>query len=427
MQKQILSLQLGIQHLNLQYTLLVLFICLFGWLCISHIGYAEQIQTEIASNESVDKSRQDADTVIKSADAIEIRRNIKKLFHLVDKLMESGLEDEAFKYLETALQHNPWALNYQMIYAIMLEKRGERKKADEKAQMVLQYAENDELIKKASQLLKQKTLPSIPGIRKIKGNNFTIVIVPVGKVDIGVILDLKNALKETLPTNVTIQDAEIMVPPFKRDPMRLFLNDLRMRLLSAMDQDQRLVEFISSIGVSKKELEDDTHLIDTYRIILEQSENKKLSADFDTQLEMIRRTDKQWDIVELLQSLRSNVHQYHRKGVYYLGVTNLDTFADQNNFLFGTAENNGTNSLISYRRFTADFNVETPNRKRLVERALKQSLSSIGFMIGVKRCTEPTCARAYPHSLQEHDAKSTKLCNACAKGFERFFGAKLLH
>jgi len=52
-----------------------------------------------------------------------------------------------------------------------------------------------------------------------------------------------------------------------------------------------------------------------------------------------------------------------------------------------------------------------------VDRAYKASLASIGFMLGIDRCSDPTCPRVYPHSLAELDATSLKLCAACERGF----------
>jgi len=69
----------------------------------------------------------------------------------------------------------------------------------------------------------------------------------------------------------------------------------------------------------------------------------------------------------------------------------------------------------------AEFNNETPNRPKLKERMLKQCLSSAGLIFGIERCSDPTCPRAYPHSLKEHDAKSTELCPACKRGFREKF------
>ncbi len=46
----------------------------------------------------------------------------------------------------------------------------------------------------------------------------------------------------------------------------------------------------------------------------------------------------------------------------------------------------------------------------------------MGLACGLKRCTHPTCARAYPHSLYEHDAKNGTLCSECRKSFRTTFG-----
>jgi predicted Zn-dependent protease len=146
---------------------------------------------------------------------------------------------------------------------------------------------------------------------------------------------------------------------------------------------------------------------------------------FDAALDRLKKAGRQWDTSDLLANLMVAVRPFRQVNVYFLGVANLDAFADQSNFIFGTAETGGHHAVITYRRFTADFNGETPNRKRLVDRMLKQSFSSIGFMLGVPRCSTPTCARAYPHSLSEHDAKSTDLCAACRLGFERALRVRL--
>ena len=154
-------------------------------------------------------------------------------------------------------------------------------------------------------------------------------------------------------------------------------------------------------------------------------EGKDALINLDKGMKQLAAAEKQWDINDLLNTLRSAAASYRNNKTYFLGVANLDAFADNSNFIFGIAENNAFHAIITYRRFTGDFYGINPNRKRLVARTLKQSLSSIGFMLGVPRCSTPTCARAYPNSLDEHDAKSTDLCETCKIGFERSLGKKL--
>ena len=45
-----------------------------------------------------------------------------------------------------------------------------------------------------------------------------------------------------------------------------------------------------------------------------------------------------------------------------------------------------------------------------------------GHLFGLQRCSDPTCPRAYPNSLDEHDAKGAILCGQCRDGFDRLFG-----
>jgi len=94
-------------------------------------------------------------------------------------------------------------------------------------------------------------------------------------------------------------------------------------------------------------------------------------------------------------------------------------------FVFGMAYNGGSAGVMSVARFTAGFNQDSPHRPRLMNRLLKQALSSYGQMLGAVRCRNPECARSYPHSLAEHDAKSADLCSPCRTGFELLLGVEL--
>ncbi|WDP85637.1 MAG: hypothetical protein HUN05_11260 [Desulfobacter sp.] len=127
----------------------------------------------------------------------------------------------------------------------------------------------------------------------------------------------------------------------------------------------------------------------------------------------------QWNAGELHSVLYKSVVFYKRKNVAYLGITSEDIYAKDYNFLFGWANTRG--GVMSYHRFRAKFNDEPPNQSRLLKRAKMQALSSIGHIFGIKRCTNPICARAYPHNLSEHDAKEGALCTQCAEGFIRKF------
>jgi predicted Zn-dependent protease len=148
------------------------------------------------------------------------------------------------------------------------------------------------------------------------------------------------------------------------------------------------------------------------------------------------KREKQWDASRLLSGLRlafsDSPNSPHglktlpgRDKCIAVGITAADIYDGDSNYLFGTAFTNGRVVLTSIARFQASMWDEPPDRKRLVLRTHRQLLSGIGFSIGVPRPTDPTSARAYPNGIQQQDAKSEYMSEACISGFEKALGIKL--
>jgi predicted Zn-dependent protease len=380
---------------------------------------------ETEKPKSTPQLKEEVDKILSSRDPVMIRRNIKEVFTLIDRLVELKKNQEAFDYLTVALQHDSWAMGYQMLYAEMLQTRGESNLAHKRAELVLEYAEKDELVNRARRLLQERPLPTIPELSRIDGTDISISLVALGDIDICVLRDLRQMLHQKLTIPIHLYATKVPIPSPKRDPFKYRISEVRSALQKDMIKDHNLEKFLEESGVKYKDLENDQAVIHALRLMFYSMKGKEGLINFDKEVKQLQAAEKQWDIDDLLNTLRSAVALYRKERVYFLGVANLDAFADKGNFIFGTAENNAPHAVITYRRFTGDFYSNNPNRKRLVERAFKQSLSSIGFMLGVVRCSTPTCARAYPHSLDEHDAKSMDLCESCKIGFQQFLGKKL--
>jgi predicted Zn-dependent protease len=399
--------------------------CLFNLIVISSLlcGCTEKLVPDlppVAAPEkpTLEQLKPDVDRLLASQDNVMIRRRIGDVFALVDLLQAAGMQDEELRYMEVALQHNAWALDYQMRYAELMGQRGDMDVARQKAKLVREYAEQDDLFERAQRLLGENLLPSVPAIQLLQGDAPMLVLVPVGDVDRCVLYDLSKELSAALSIPVILQDAHVRVPKFKRDPVQRHFAQVRTNLLAEIKQNVRLNMFLRQRGIGPKVLQNGQAVIAACRYLALESGGTNGLAQFDAGLRRLERMPKQWDFDELLSNLRTGVQPYLKQRIYFMGIANLDAYADQSNFLFGTAEKGGPHAMISYRRFTAEFNEENPNRKRLVERSLKQALSSFGFMLGVDRCSDPTCARAYPHNLEEHDAKARELCPRCRQAFE---------
>jgi predicted Zn-dependent protease len=365
------------------------------------------------------------DALLRTGDSVLIRRDVTDVFALVDLLLDAGQQAESLRYMSAALQHNAWALNYQMRYAEILNQTGEAEQAGETAALVLEYAEQDELCDRAERILKRAPLPPISAIQTAQVDTITLVLVPLGSVDRYALYEVQKELTKALSIPVLLQDARVSVPEFKRDPVRQHLAEVRSNLLAEVERDVRLASFLRGRGLTGAELQQDAAVVAACRHILFASGGANALAQFDAGMRQLALVPKQWDADDLLRSLKAAVQPFRNGKLYFMGVANLDAYMDQSNFIFGSAENGGHHAVITYRRFTAEFNGEEANRHRLVDRTVKQALSSLGFMLGIERCTTPTCARAYPHSLPEHDAKSKGLCRACRSGFERVLGFSL--
>ncbi len=406
----------------------IMIIALLTFNCV--LGCANESSVDlppvaIPEKPTIQKLKPIVDELLKSHENIMIRRGISNVFDLIDLYLDADKDDKAMQYITIALQHNSWALPYQMKCAEIMYERGETNAAAQKAAFVKKYTEKDELFERAGKILKENLLPTIPSIKPDKSNKTRLVLIPIGDVDQCVLNDLKQEFSNVLPISVSLRDANVPIPAYKRDPVAIEVSNLRSNLLSGIKQDPRAAQFLKSKGLAEASFVNDEAVIKAYRYFSFEYGGTNSLRQFDTGMSMLGKRAKQCDADDVYEVLMKALRQYSNDKTYFIGIGKMDMFAGKSNFIFGSAKTNGRYAIVSYHRFRAEFNNDNPNRNKLVERTFKQALSSFGFMLGVARCSSPTCARAYPHHLGEHDAKTKKLCPACLKGFENKLG-KLL-
>ena len=360
--------------------------------------------------------RAQADEVLSQYN-VSSRDRLWVVFELADRLVEENQQEEAEKYISKGLIHYPWNLKYQMIYAEMLAKKGKQEIAEEKASLVYKYAETDDLIERAGKVLKKATLPNFEELNSLLGTNHCVVLVPFLGCDKWLIARVKNELAATLNVPVYVQAINVQYPPPRRDRRGAIINRFRRRLLENIS-DKEIVAVMNEMKITKDDLGDD-NILKIWKFYLRRT-GEGAEAQFDAYLKDAIGKDNQWDANELFSVLIAGVNPSRRINAAYIGIVPVDVYANYFNYLFGWGNNLG--HIISYCRFSAVFNNETPNRDRLNKRMEMQCLASIGYVFGLPRCTDPTCARAYPNSLQEHDAKSGALCSECRDGFKKIFG-----
>ena len=259
--------------------------------------------------------------------------------------------------------------------------------------------------------------PQFEKINKLSGAKPCVVLVPFQNCDKYLIIRIRDELAARLEIQVFIQEIDTEYPSFSRDRRGATINQIRRQFIKEVN-DAQIADAMKHLNLTKENLDEEDNVLKLMKYLL-RSSGAEAIAQFDTYLENSIGKDPQWNADQLLTTLFRAVKPYRRKNVAYLGITSVDIYAKDYNFLFGWANRSG--GIMSYRRFTAAFNNDIPNQDRLIKRTLMQCLSSVGHIYGIKRCTNPTCARAYPNSLSEHDAKKGTLCSECRNGFRTKF------
>lgn len=107
-----------------------------------------------------------------------------------------------------------------------------------------------------------------------------------------------------------------------------------------------------------------------------------------------------------------------------LGITSLDIYADNLNFIFGLAEIKGKRALISTYRLDPTFYGESFDKDLYYLRIIKEALHEIGHVLGLPHCENKTCVMSFSNSIFEVDRKSSFYCENCLKKLNIFLSAK---
>jgi archaemetzincin len=111
-------------------------------------------------------------------------------------------------------------------------------------------------------------------------------------------------------------------------------------------------------------------------------------------------------------------HRPGNNGVV-LGVTEVDLFVPELNFVFGLADSRQKCAIISLARLRPEFYGLPSNPQLLKERALKEALHESGHLLGLGHCPNPACIMFFSNSLADTDRKGPGFCPECRCRLER--------
>jgi archaemetzincin len=98
-----------------------------------------------------------------------------------------------------------------------------------------------------------------------------------------------------------------------------------------------------------------------------------------------------------------------------LGLTDVDLFAPQLNFVFGQADVAGGVAVVSTHRLRPQFYGEAPDARLLAERTLKEAVHETGHLLGLGHCPDRACVMWFSNSIKETDAKGLSFCGGCGQ------------
>jgi archaemetzincin len=93
-----------------------------------------------------------------------------------------------------------------------------------------------------------------------------------------------------------------------------------------------------------------------------------------------------------------------------LGVTDVDLYTPDLNFVFGEADVRRGVAVFSLAR------LHTTDRDRFMRRAATEAIHEIAHTYGLGHCSNPRCVMWFSNTLDETDRKGTRFCaaHACA-------------
>jgi predicted Zn-dependent protease len=344
---------------------------------------------------------------------VAARSIISQYWQLTDLYMNNKNYTRAYEIVIKGLQLDPWNYKYQKIAAGIEIMNKDYQKANSRLNFITNnlnelaaiYAESVEL---------QRTID-------VTNVNNEAINLPGYYVYIATFPGLNSDLVNLIAANISnTYGIEVKIINVGSDEYRDNIRDKQLDLYDIIVDDVKskysagaVIKFLTEIGLAQNDLQTrEGKRIFSYHLLNSTETGRQ-------QWQLIEMTQNQYSGDALLNQLKRTFANYnndpHCLGI--LGITKQDIYENDYNFLFGWAQKKW--GVISYARFL--LGDPAPTNEQFEKRTVIQSLSSVGFVIGIPRPTNPNCARAYPNSLAEMDRKSMELCDECKMNLRRLY------
>jgi archaemetzincin len=122
----------------------------------------------------------------------------------------------------------------------------------------------------------------------------------------------------------------------------------------------------------------------------------------------VRQQYNSMDVLAKLADLRTD------PGVKVLGLTSVDLFIPILTFVFGQAQLNNRNALMSVYRLYQSFYGLPDDEGLFYARCEKEALHELGHTFGLVHCPRFDCVMYLSNSIEEVDLKLNAFCDSCS-------------
>jgi archaemetzincin len=98
-----------------------------------------------------------------------------------------------------------------------------------------------------------------------------------------------------------------------------------------------------------------------------------------------------------------------------LGVTDVDLYVPDLNFVFGLADRPGSVAIISMSRLRQEFYGLECDPDLFQNRMVKEAIHELGHSFGLTHCQNPQCVMSFSNSLIDTDNKGKDFCADCRR------------
>jgi archaemetzincin len=105
-----------------------------------------------------------------------------------------------------------------------------------------------------------------------------------------------------------------------------------------------------------------------------------------------------------------------------LGITSVDLFVPEFNFVFGEASTTLRGAVFSIARLDLRTYGEAENTALLIRRATTEAVHELGHVFGLHHCKQLNCVMWFSNTLSETDRKGSTFCYRCSAQLGSFMG-----